>query len=227
MENVVDLCLCRGGGAVGHILCREGACVADLIKRDFIDHLSKIARIKHPRQFTKRPHRIRLGAELCLGKHAFNLCPVGRIVVDRGGESVLMCLERLEHFGGLFQIPRRHDDLRVARLPVGQRIGQDFGDIVVGVFHKSRARPRKETYRLDRVQQHGRIPPQVSGLNTGQAHFFFRIGAQQVFQESLPFQRDAHRIAAINQQPGLSRIGLGEIGIRVARGQLHGVRSAA
>ena len=61
----------------------------------------------------------------------------------------------------------------------------------------------------------------------GKAHLRFALGADQRLDHLLTSQRHAHRIGAMDQETGASRLGAGKITGRIARAKLHSGSLAA
>ena len=123
--------------------------------------------------------------------------------------------------GRRLELPGRDHDLRVTRLPFLQRSGDRRGCGVIGILDKHCADAGKEAHRFDRVQQLGRVLAQVACGHAGQAHFLLGGRTKEGGQHLLAFERNTHRVRAVDQQPGLAGVGAGEIALGLARAEFH------
>ena len=138
-----------------------------------------------------------------------------------------MPLEELAQRRFRLQLPGRHDDLRIARLPILHRSGDGLDHRVVRVLDEGHARTGKKPDRLDSIHQQRGFLAQLHRRNPRKAHLAFTLRPDHRGNQLLPLERHAHRVFAIDQDAQLGRVGSGEIPRRLARGQLHAGRPLA
>ena len=144
-QHIVNLCLKRRGRAGSDILIADRAGITQLVQADLFYGLTKIARFQIVREVHEHMHRLlRQIGDARVFQGLLDFVPCGGIVVDTDSKGRLVALECLAQFRRWFKRTCGHDDLCIARPPIGKRIGDDRPNLFSCVFDQSDARAGKE-----------------------------------------------------------------------------------